>query len=512
MNQNSRLENSLKNTIFSVLAQGLTIGFSFVVRYFFIRSLPMDYLGVNGLFTNILSVLSLAELGIGTAIVYSMYKPIAENDEEKIRVLMQLYKKIYCAIGCIVAVVGVLIIPYLDILVKDKPDISGLTLIYLIFLADTSVSYFFSYKRSLISADQREYMLSLNRLGFLGLKSVLQIVVLLVIENYYIYLVIQVICTMFENIVVSYLVDKMYPFLRTKTTQKLSKEERQTIIDNVKALFIYKVATIFLGGIDNIIISARIGVLWVAKYSNYTLVVNSLMNALNMFCASITASIGNFVVKEGRKEQKKLLDKVVFVTFLLFGFSSVCLYGLLNAFIQIYCGEEYLLSSFVVVLVIANFYIMGMMSPMWTFRTTMGLFVFGKWRPVISAIINFVLSVWWAEFWGIEGVVLATIVSRVVTNLWFDPYIIYKKGLGISPITYYAKFIGYSGTLCGVLVLLKVVTDMFSFETDLLGFVTRCVIVFLYAMLMFGIIIFINPERRYYMAIIKNLLGRFSRK
>ena len=468
----SRTSNSIKNSFFSIGCQGINTLMSFLVRFVFIKCLPIDYLGLNGLFTNILMILSLAELGIGTAIVYSMYKPIAMNNKKKISILMRLYAKIYNVIGIVILIIGVCLIPFLDIFIKDQPSINGLIYIYVMFLLDTVLSYFFSYKRSLITADQKEYILSITRSIFILIKTILQIAMLLLTKNYFLYLCIQIVTTLCENLMISYIVDKKYSYLK-EYNGKLTREETKEIIDNVKALFIYKFATVFLGGIDNLVISMKLGIIWVAKYSNYTLIINAIFNIINMFISSITASIGNFIVLKSEQEQELLLERISFIVFMIFGFCSTCLYCLLNPFIKIYCGDDYLLNQNVISLIIINFYIQGMMTPIWTFRTTKGLFVQGKWRPIISAAINFVLSFVLADYLGIAGIILATIIARVVTNLWFDPYIIYKKGWNKLPTSYYKKFLLYSFILFIEILTVSTVISLFDISYLLTGFVIR---------------------------------------
>ena len=510
MNNESRLVNSLRNTIFSILGQGASILLSFAVRFIFIRCLKTEYLGLNGLFTSVLSILSLAELGVGTAIVYSMYKPIAEKDEEKLSILMRLYSKVYAVIGTVVAILGVIISPFLGSLIKDMPDLPGLQGIYFIFLFDTVASYFLGYKRSLITADQRESVLSVNHLLFMVIKSLAQIASLLLLKNFHIYLFIQVACTVGENIRIAYLVNKLYPFLKKHNKKaRLPAGEKKALVENVKALFIYKAATVLLGGIDNLIISSQIGVICVAMYSNYTLVTNSLFNVLNMVTTSITASIGNFVATETKDSQRGLFEKVVFVVFLLFGFASVCLCGLLNPFIEIYCGKELLLSNNTVIIIVLNFFIVGMMSPIWTFRSTMGLFIYGRWRPVISAIMNFVLSILFAQWWGIEGVLIATAISRITTNLWFDPYIVYKKGWGKSPKVYYLLFFKYAIIVALAAAAVSLLGNLIGFSATVAGFALRLLFVVTLSGAIFLAVALLDPNREYFLNAVKAFAKKF---
>lgn len=509
MNNESRTVNSIRNTAFSVIGQAMSIMLSFCVRYVFIQTLPTECLGLNGLFTSVLTILSLAELGIGTAIIYSMYKPIAEQDHGKICILMRLYARVYTAIGLFVAAAGFAISPFLNHLIKDMPDMPGLTRIYFIFLFDTVSSYFFAYKRSLISADQRESILSLNHLLFVIVKSVAQVLVLIILKNFYIYLTVQIVCTLFENVRVSIIVDKLYPFLKEyRGSEELSRQEKKEIVENVKSLFIYKASSVFLGGIDNLIISSQIGVICVAIYSNYLMIINSLTNVINMFIMSITASVGNYIATENNDNQMKLFERLIFIVFLLYGFSSVCLFALLNPFLELYAGCELLLSTHAVRIIVVNFFILGMMSPIWTFRTTMGLFIYGRWRPVISAIINFVLSMLLASCWGIEGVLIATAISRITTNLWFDPYIVYKKGWNKSPKRYYILFIKYSCIAVVSVASIGALSRTLSFSPTVLGFGLRTVFVVAMSGIFYLFVAVVNPEREYFLGIVQHFLQK----
>lgn len=237
----SRTKNAIKNFNLGAVSQVVNTLIMFFVRTVFIKTLGEEYLGVNGLFTNILTVLSFAELGIGNAIIYSMYKPISEDDKSKINGLLKLYKKSYTIIGIIVISIGLLIAPFIKFLIKDSPNISeNLILIYILFLANTSLSYFFTYKKSIISAHQKEYVINNYRIVFHLIKGVLQILFLLLTRNFILYLLIQILCTLLENISLSRKANKMYAYIKNKEKTDVSKEEKRQIFKNVKALVVYK--------------------------------------------------------------------------------------------------------------------------------------------------------------------------------------------------------------------------------------------------------------------------------
>ncbi len=443
MNSKGRIENTLRNSVMGVGAQIVTTVMGLIVRTVFIHQLSADYLGVNGLFSNILTMLSLAELGVGSAIVFSMYKPIATNDKRTVAKLMNLYSKAYNAIGIVVAIVGLCIIPFLKYIIKDQPNISGLKFIYLLYLLNTVLSYLFAYKRSIFQADQRARVITAFDLVFNALKSVGQICVLLLTGNFLLYLVIQIVCTFLENIFISIYANHEYAFLKEYRTEKLTKEEQKPILDHIKALFIYKIGSTALDGTDNIIISAFDGVISVGLLSNYSLVTGSIQMILGKITSALTGSVGNFIAKEKHERYEEILNHVTFLHFVLYGMIFVGSIAVLNPLISVWAGKEYLLDDTIVFTNCLNIYIFGMMNAIWIFRSTMGLFIYGKWRPLVSAVLNIVVSIVLAKIYGLLGVLMGTTITRVATNVWFDSLIVYRYGLKKSPLIYFRKWIYY---------------------------------------------------------------------
>ena len=273
----SRTDNIVENMKTGLVVQLLNKILAFVVRTVFIKVLSTEYLGVNGLFTNILTILSFAELGIGNAIIFNMYKPVANNDKEKIKSLVKLYKKSYEIIGVLVFLVGMCIIPFLNLIIKDAPDIKeNISFIYFLFLLDTALSYFFTYKKSIISAYQKESIINNYTTIIYLIRAVVQISFLLITKNFIVYLIIQILSTLILNIVLSLKADKMFPYLKEKNVQNLQDKEKKSIYANVKSLIIYKFGSVILNGTDNIIISSMINVSTVGLCSNYTLIIESV--------------------------------------------------------------------------------------------------------------------------------------------------------------------------------------------------------------------------------------------
>lgn len=453
--ENSRLKNSALNFASGFLGRVLAILLNFAVRTIFIYCLNEAYLSVNGLYSNILTVLSLAELGFGSAMVYRMYAPVAVKDYQRAAALLQFYKKIYIIIGVVIFLLGLCVIPFMDYIIKDKPDISGLTLYYILFLVNTSISYWFSsYKASVLYADQKEYIKTNVQNTMAILQSGLQIVLLLLFRKYLLYLLIQLAGNIFLNLYVAHLVDKRYPEIQTYQGASLSTEERVQIRKDTEALVLSRFGHVALNGTDNIIISAVVGVLWVGRLSNYTLICDSVTSVLCQITAAITGSLGNFFATEDKHAGYALFKKVEFLNFWLYGFSFIALVTLLDPFVQIWAGERFVLGLPISIAIAINFFVAGYMNTLWVFRSTIGLFKQGKFRPILVAILNIILSIFLGKLWGVFGVLFATFLSRAAISLWYDPLILHRYGFEVSCKPFFARYFRRVLLLATILIVM----------------------------------------------------------
>ena len=442
MNKDSRTKNSIRNSTISITTQILTVIMDFVVKTIFIKVLGDEYLGINGLFANIITLLSLADLGVGIAIPYSLYKPLAEKNEQKIKVLMKFYKKTYNLIGCVILAIGISLTPFLNFIIKDMPNIPGIYFIYILFVTHSALSYFFVYKKFLIESDQKGYIVS--RITFICsfALNIVRVIVLLLTKNFILYLFCSIIFVLIQNFWYSYKANKMYPYITEKTDENISKEDFKEISNNVSSLLIYKIGNVITSGTDNIVISKFIGLVAVGIYSNYVLISNSLVNVLTQIFNAITASIGTLVVTNNERS-KNIYENLNFFCFWIYSLCSICLFILINPFIQIWLGKNYVLSTTVSFFLALNFYIMGMQSVTNSFRTAYGLFYKARFRPIVMVIINIIVSIILVGPLGISGVLIGTIISRLLTVAWLDPYIVYKYGFQDNPKKYYQTYVSY---------------------------------------------------------------------
>ncbi len=448
----SRTEHSARNTTAAVIGRMLAILLGFISRVVFTHTLSADYVGINGLFTDILNVLALSELGVGTAITYALYKPISEKDIEKQKSLMQLYKNFYRIVAAIVCVAGLLVIPFMDVLIKDQPDVDHLVLIYLMYLANSVVSYLLIYKKTLIDAHQLSYITVLYQMAFQVLHNALQIVVLLVTRNYILYLSMLIICTIAGNICISRKADKLYPYLKDKHIEPLPKEEKSDIFKNIRAMLMHKVGNVIVNNTDNLLLSALVGTLSVGRYSNYFLVIGSVRQVLNQVFQGITASVGNMGVEESKERIHKIFDATFFAGQWMYGVATICLFEAVDLFVGISFGEQYVFPVSVTLILCLNFYLTGMRQATLVFRDSMGLFRYDRYKSLAEAAINLVVSLILGYYYKTVGVFLGTMISTITTSLWVEPYVLYKYRLQTSSVSYFIRY----GLYAGVTLLLGV--------------------------------------------------------
>ncbi|WP_147405089.1 lipopolysaccharide biosynthesis protein [Aquimarina sp. AD10] len=449
MNTDSRTMNSIRNIGAGFVGQLLQAVVGFVSRTVFINYLAVEYLGINGLFSSILSILSLTELGIGTAFVYSLYKPLAEKNKQAIATIMRLYKKVYVSIGLAVFIIGLCVIPFLNQIVEEKPVtvVEDLSLLYLFFLFNTASTYFFSYKTALLNADQRNYVVAVNYAAFYIVQNIIQIIVLVVSQNFIYYLVIQLILQFLGNVTISFIVDKMYPFLKEFKKEKIDKVIKSQIISNAKATFLIRVGGVMVNNTDNIIINYFSGLVLLGYMSNYTMLIGLLSTFISQVFTNISASIAQVNAIESQEKQYEIFNMVNLANFWIYGFCSICIIILMNDFITLWVGEDFTLPLSIAVMLAINFFMVGMQNAIWTFKTTYGYFNEGKYLVILTAILNLAFSFTLGHWYGLLGILLATALSRLVTNFWYDPYIVFKLGLKIPPIVYLKKFLIYIGVI-----------------------------------------------------------------
>ena len=489
--EGSRTKKSIINLSVTMITQIGNILIKFIGRTLFIRILGVELLGINGLFTNILTLLSLAELGLGNAVIYSMYKPLKEKNYDKLAALNLFYKKIYRIIIIVILAFGVAFIPFLEKIVNLENNIQYLHIYYILFLIDTACSYVMCYKQSIINADQKVYILKIVYFCIQIIQFILQLIVLLIFKNYIIYIVIQICCTLLNNLICSCIANKLYPFINRKN--KLTKTEQKDIFNNIKSLFLYKLSGTILNNTDNIFISVLIGTTIVGYYSNYYMVISSLNGIIYLILNSVTASIGNLMTTQENDKQKDIFLQLNLICFFLTGMTSIILFGIFNDFITLWIGKEYILSNLVIYITIINLYIYDMQIPVWIYRDTTGLFNDAKNATIIVTILNIVLSFVFGKIFGLFGILLATGLSRLLVTSWQQPLVLYKKVLKSSPKRYYYNKIYYSVILF-IIILLSSFTSYKINVDSYLSLIIKIFVIFMVAFVLLYMFLFKTNE------------------
>lgn len=498
-----RLENSIKNIKTAWILQLVHILCQFFSRTVIIKVLTIEYVGLSGLFSNVLTMLSLAELGIGEAIIFSLYKPIAQDDHKIINSIMAFYKKIYITVGLFILIAGLALTPYIGYFIKEMPDISEIYWIYVLYVINSSVSYFFSYKSAFVTATQKNYLVVANNGIWEVLMVIMQIIVLCTTQNYISYMIIGICFVMIQNVSITAIANKKYPYLKEKTKEKIPKEIFHEIGKNTWAMVFHKIGYIIVFATDNLILSKFIGLISVGIYANYCTITNAVTVFFNKFFHAITASVGNLAVEENVEVQEKTFFRVFFINFWLYVFSCCCLFNLLNPFIRdIWLGKDFLFNEGIVFLIILKIYFSGMRGATQTFKNAKGLYWYNKYMPIYESLINLVVSIILVNYFGVAGVIVGTIISSVFTCVWIEPYVLYKYGFNKSAKHFYVKYVTYF-ILFLIIMIVTYGANMLMPKVGFTAFIMKCLVSFILPNVMMVLFFYRTDEFKYLTGIIK---------
>ncbi len=448
MKKASRTTNTIYNFISSMGGQLINLFMQFVVRTFFIRYLGKSYLGIGSFFSNILQMLSLVELGIGSAILYKLYDPLAHEDHHRITLLMKFYRWAYRGIGVAVTLIGLLLIPFLPSLIKDYQKITALGLsvpfVFLLYLFKTASSYLFvAYKSAIIKADQKEYLVTVLNYVTTVISGIVQIISMILFGSYTLYLIIGILQVVIQNILAGVLASRMYPYIDEKTPDSISREEVREIFNDCSALFLYKMNAVVMKATDNIVLSIMMGMDAEALYSNYYIFYTTINTLFNKLYNSVSHSIGNLHITHDTDHEYEVFEAVMAVSTILGATAFVGIGVCANEFISAWIGKDWTLAQPFSFLLGMELYTLSIRAALSKYRTTMGLFRQSRLRPVMGMLVNLAVSVLGVKLWGIPGVLIGTIAADWTTFMWLDPYIVHKYGFeNKRPVkVYYVKFI-----------------------------------------------------------------------
>lgn len=473
MNNNSRTKNAKLNIFYGYIAQIGILVLSFIGRRIFLNYLSADYLGINGLYSNILTLLSLPELGMDMAVIYSLYKPVADNDTKMISSLLKYFRKLYFVLAVVIFLIGISLIPCLKFLITSNLPIKDLVLYYLLFLINTVASYFVAHKVALLFASQEQRVQKLVTLSSNFILQFIYILVLVVFKNYYSYILASVVTTIVTNVVLGFVIVHLHPDVFRETEHV--EFDKKPIIERMFSTFLYKIGAVLVNSTDNILISVLVSTVAVGYYYNYSTVVTAVTGFISIITTSMIAAIGNLAAKGSRKEQIDLFDMMVFFYHLIAAMGFIGFSLLFNNLITIWLGSKYLFDTQTVFIIAFNFYISNAIAPVYMFREANGLFNQVKFLLLIRAALNIAFSISLGMVWGVFGIFLATSLSLVLTNFWYEPKLLSDKVLSRLTKVYWIKQAKY-GFITLVCYLICYIT-IYWMDNTILLLVLKAIIV-----------------------------------
>lgn len=498
-----RTKNSIKNTSVSFITNILTIIIGLIAQAIFIKILGNEYLGINGLFSNIISMLGIVELGVGSAIIYHLYKPIAEEDIKKVKALMNFYKKCYTIIALVILTIGLMITPYLSLFIEEVTIDINISLVYILFIIEIVCSYLLSYKRSIINANQKNYLVNFIHIGYLVILNILEIMILVLTKNYYLYLGLKIVMRILENVGITILANKLYPYLKNNN-ERLDENTKKDIFKKVKALFFHKVGGFIVLGTDNIIISKFIGIIEVGLYSNYYMIIDAVEKLFGQVIKVITPSVGNMLVKENAEKSFEIFKRVRFLNFWIATFSGISLLVVMNSFITVWIGSKYLLTTCVLIVLVLNYYAKSMRSCHMIFKEAAGIYYEDRYIPLLESTLNIVASLILLKYFGLAGVFMGTIISSLALYCISYPKYVYKKLFNRGYLNYTKETLGYLSIFLVLAVITFKISRLIVINNAFLSLVINCLIAVIIPNLVLLIIFWHTDNFKYYLNLLKS--------
>ena len=498
-----RTHKSIINVIASVGTNAIILITAFIVQKALVSTMGADYNGINGLFSSIISMMSLADLGIGTAIIYHMYQPVAERDTAKINTLLHFYKKCYIVISGVVLAIGVVVGLFLPILVGDVEIPDSIYLIYVLFLADCLCSYFLAYKKSLLYADMMNYIPDTIYFVTYLLQNALQVYVLVTFHNFILFLVVKTLGKVVSNLLISLYISRKYPFTREKQVEPVPEEIKSDIVTKVKGLLCHKLGKILVTGSDSIVITGVLGLGVMNLYTNYHLIIGGITALLNRIFETLTNSVGNFLLDSSKERNLEVYRKIDFINFWCFGCVAVGMYAVLQPMVTLWLGEEFLFDKTVLFVLVVNFYMEGMRASVNTFKEAAGIFHEDRIIPLVEAAVNLTVSIVLAKVMGAAGVFLGTILSSLVVYLYSYPKYVCRPLFDMSYGQYIGQTLRHLLVLMGILGMTELCIRPMSGWSPIWSLLVSGTV----AVILFHIVFFLlygrSEEMKYYLTLVK---------
>lgn len=503
-----RKKNAIRNILWGVINKLILIIFPFAIRTILIKKLGTEYLGVSSLFSSVLQVLNLAELGFGSAVVFSMYKPIAEDDEQTICALLNTYRKVYRGIGSLIFIVGIILLPFIKYVIKGEwPAELNIYLVYFIYLINTVISYFaFAYKSSLLLAHNRNDIISKISSSVMVIQYLVQAAILYFFADYYVYIIVNPLFTMILNVTQAIYSTKMYPNYTCRGD--ISNEMQSDIKKRVCGLASYKIYGVVFSSVDSIVISMFLGLIPLAIYNNYYYIITSVGAFLIIITNSMTAGIGNSVVLDAIEKNYRDFKQLVFMNVWMVGWCSICMIVLFQPFIDLWLGETYRLSDGTVFLLVLMFYASKSTTITFLYKEALGLWWEDRVRPLISTVVNLFVNIFLVQKIGLNGVIISTVICTIFINVPWGTHILFQKYFKQGEKTYYIDIIKYTVVTFVSGVITYGCSTMIKFG-GFFGIILKAAICLIVPNICFVIVYHRKQEYRQNYLLLKSVLKRY---
>lgn len=483
----NREKNAKRNIVFGSILKLNQVVIPFIMRTVMLYVMGVEYLGLNSLFISVIQVLNLAELGVGSAMIYSMYKPIVDDDTKSICALMRLYKLYYRAIGCIVLISGLIIYPFIPYMIKGNvPEGINIHILYLLNLGAAVLSYWlFAYKNSLLQAHQRTDILSKITIIANLIQYIIQFAVIIFLKNYYIYVTVSLVIQAVINISAAFVSDKMYP--NYKAVGKLPKKEVKKINKRVRDLFSSKIAVVVINYSDTAVISAFLGLTSLAVYQNYYFIIVAVRGFINIIFQSCTAGIGNSIITETPQKNYVDLKKFTLIIARITGFCTCCLLCLFQPFMKIWAGEQHLLDFPIVICFCMYFFVYSFEQLLNVYKDAAGIWNKDKFRTLATSLANLILNLILVNFTGLFGVIFSTILSFLLVGMPWLIYNLFTEVFKRNAKEYICLLVKYAVVTVMVASVTYLICNMIN-DTGIISLILKFAVCFAVSNILFALI------------------------
>lgn len=506
-----RTKKATINVIGNVFSYVMILIPSFIVRKVFLDTLGSEILGLSSLYSNIIGLLSLVELGIGTAIIFSLYKPYAENDREKIKGYLDYYKRFYYIVGIVVLILGVLFVPFLKFFIKSEVDITNANICFLLYLINTFITYLFSYKICLLNVAQEGYKVSLAT-GVSKLSiALIQTLFLKIYPSFIVYILIQIVIQLIYYIFINKYIDRRNSWIKEQRG-KITLDEKNDLTKNVKSLFLHKIATFIVFSTDNLLISRFINLKTVTKYNSYNMLILAAQNIVMNGLSGVTASIGNLLVEKDKESAFEIHKKLFLLNFWIVSIVVITFSNTLEQFIVIWLGKDQLLDKLTFGIILVNLYFTLMRGSVERFQEGSGNYYQDRYAALVESAINLVASLVLVKLMGLPGIFLGTFLSNILVVFWVKPLVVYKYVFNKEVKYYFYLYFKHILILFIPLVLTTIATKAFKYNYNIFSFAINLLINLLIINISYIVIFRNNKEFLYYKDTINSFIIKLKNK